>query len=512
MGLVYCELIRGNSESFVGGLLDAISDPDEQAANGAVLFLTLLAEEYPIQDVRPLMKTLIGKLRRLPNSHVKSRAGILSIFAIISAQSPDDVIDELIQGDKSFCDVNSLYTHIWRHLAPKPFIGEQFWKILREKICFGEIFSDCTTLYNGRRPSKIKIVELDFLGALCAALEVVPRLSAEVIKEDLAQYLSLLIGRWAMLIDASFPLTQFGSSKASTTTPSIIMADLLKLILQKIHLLSASKKARELPNTNTEDRITTQIVCKGLKSVINAIAVDDMKFLCELTKAQMKHLNDLSSWEADLATISILSDTMVILSQSLKSSNDQNEADTLLNIMKKLSSICECSTTMTTVKFIAINGLGNLFLPPEIRCLVDVDDVFKSLLELFLSILRGSQEDLILSEAFHGITKVVRNSVKPPMSSFRKPIFQMATTFFQKANPATRKSSVEVITVLSANFRDDEDKEDFVEELHRNLLDVLICLADNDKEVKHAAQDVLLSIAPLMVGDCAQLIKKHAKR
>ena len=98
------------------------------------------------------------------------------------------------------------------------------------------------------------------------------------------------------------------------------------------------------------------------------------------------------------------------------------------------------------------------------------------------------------------------------MSSFRKPIFQMATTFFQKANPATRKSAVEVITVLSVNFRDDEDKEDFVEELHRNLLDVLICLADNDKDVKHAAQDVLLSIAPLMVDDCALLIKKHAKR
>ena len=52
----------------------------------------------------------------------------------------------------------------------------------------------------------------------------------------------------------------------------------------------------------------------------------------------------------------------------------------------------------------------------------------------------------------------------------------MATTFFQKANPATRKSAVEVITVLSVNFRDDEDKEDFVKELHRNLLDVLICL------------------------------------
>ena len=43
-------------------------------------------------------------------------------------------------------------------------------------------------------------------------------------------------------------------------TPSIIMGDLLKLFLRKTQFLAANKKATQLPNTVTSDRITTQVI------------------------------------------------------------------------------------------------------------------------------------------------------------------------------------------------------------------------------------------------------------
>ena len=99
-------------------------------------------------------------------------------------------------------------------------------------------------------------------------------------------------------------------------------------------------------------------------------------------------LDDGNCWESDLAALSILSDSMAILTKSLKSSNNEQEATVLKKIIKKLSKVCVDTDSHTTIKFIALNGLGNLFFPTEADTLLESREISVELLKLFLAILR----------------------------------------------------------------------------------------------------------------------------
>ena len=136
--------------------LDAISDPDEQASNGAVLFLTLLIKEHSVDDVPRFIKSLITKLRSITTGRSKCRAGILALITIAATQNPTAVLEELLQNDASFCERNTVLGEIWRKLGSQNVTGENVWNILRDKITNTETFSIANALYtNSRRSSKV---------------------------------------------------------------------------------------------------------------------------------------------------------------------------------------------------------------------------------------------------------------------------------------------------------------------------------------------------------------------
>ena len=81
---------------------DALTDPDEQASNGAVLFLNIILKKHELtrqHEMQQFVKSLLVKLRLIHGqSHRnKCRAGILSLFAIASSQQPDLSIDQLLE-------------------------------------------------------------------------------------------------------------------------------------------------------------------------------------------------------------------------------------------------------------------------------------------------------------------------------------------------------------------------------------------------------------------------------
>ena len=54
------------------------------------------------------------------------------------------------------------------------------------------------------------------------------------------------------------------------------MADLVRAFLQRSKYLLASKKAHNLPNSIKMERITTQEVCTGLRSILDAVATENL--------------------------------------------------------------------------------------------------------------------------------------------------------------------------------------------------------------------------------------------
>ena len=131
------------------------------------------------------------------------------------------------------------------------------------------------------------------------------------------------------------------------------MADLIQCYLQKCKLLSAAKKARNLPDPIKQDRITTQQVCGGLRSILEAISQESFEKAIVIIQ---RLLNDLSknfgqkSWESDLCYVSLLCDSISILLKAMKSQTN-DEKTLLLQIIDELKVICK-EAGSTPVNFV----------------------------------------------------------------------------------------------------------------------------------------------------------------
>ena len=194
-------------------MTDGISDIDEQAANGAVLFLTLLVKEHSVADVPLVIKSLISKLQTLHQNRVKCRTGILALISIAATQKPQEVISELLRNETNFSEKNSTMSEIWRKLGGQNITGETVWNILKQKIEQTETFSLADTFSNARRNSKVKIVDVRFLALISAGREVISQVESKVLISSLPDTIATLFSRWAMVLDATFPLTAVGSAQ-----------------------------------------------------------------------------------------------------------------------------------------------------------------------------------------------------------------------------------------------------------------------------------------------------------
>lgn len=87
-------------------ILDSLSDPDEQAANGAVLFLNIILKHHEIQteaEMSQFVKSLLVKLRLVRGQQrSKCHAGILSLFVIAANQQPVMTINKLLENRDQF--------------------------------------------------------------------------------------------------------------------------------------------------------------------------------------------------------------------------------------------------------------------------------------------------------------------------------------------------------------------------------------------------------------------------
>ena len=130
-----------------------------------MLFLTLIVKEHSVSDVSRFIRSIISKLRSIASSRAKCRAGLLALVSIAATQSPLMVIDELLQNESAFAELNrtnSVSGEIWRKLGGQNVTGEQVWDILREKITNTETFSLSNAMYGGsRRSSKVNIQSLE---------------------------------------------------------------------------------------------------------------------------------------------------------------------------------------------------------------------------------------------------------------------------------------------------------------------------------------------------------------
>lgn len=285
------------------------------------------------------------------------------------------------------------------------------------------------------------------------------------------------------------------------------MVDLIRCYVNRVKLPLTAKKTSQLPNSLQVERLTTQEVCTGLRSVMETLASENMDTFESVVKCILESIKQhgLNTWEADLCKISILSDSIKILTKSLKKTNDQSN-QLLITIIDTITVICRDRKSHSTLKLITLNGLGGLANLPENND--DYAQLVMNLIDVFIDMLddKADVDDLIISETLKATQRLLLNAPSQftlGMASQAK-LLTLCRLYSTRTNSQTRKSALELLGQL-AQIKDGALKD----ELTGSLFSVLLALADSDEQVRCSAQLALVAISNLLSTTCAELITKH---
>lgn len=255
------------------------------------------------------------------------------------------------------------------------------------------------------------------------------------------------------------------------------MADLIRAFLQRSKYLLASKKAHNLPNSIKMERITTQEVCTGLRSILEAVATENLDAIKAVVDVLLAELSEIPAvnWESDLCRVTILCDTIAIFTKQLKTNEDKEISEQLTKIIQKLISITKSKRTHSTLKLIILNGFGNLYLPPDAFEVKILEKLMTSLVELFINLLDADSDDILLSEALRATKQLLINMEKVPISNYRSKLFSICRQFATRTNHVTRRNALELISTLNQNL---DEGEDTTKDVKETFFLVLLSLAD----------------------------------
>ena len=152
---------------------------------------------------------------------------------------------------------------------------------------------------------------------------------------------------------------------------------------------------------------------------MESLSSESMETMESVVKSILSDITQhgLNTWEADLCKISILSDSITILTKSIKSTKTPSEQTKklLIDVLDKITVICRDKKSHSTLKLITLNGLGGLNMPDECQDYGtrNLDEILTSLTDLFGEMLFGSDvDDLILSETLKATQRLLLNAPK----------------------------------------------------------------------------------------------------
>ena len=156
-------------------------------------------------------------------------------------------------------------------------------------------------------------------------------------------------------------------------------------------------------------------VCAGLRIVLESLSSESNETMQSLIRSILAEItaHGLNSWEADLCKISILSDSITILTKSIKSDDSSETKELLISVLDKITVICRDKKSHSTLKLITLNGLGALSMPDKCENYGSrsLSEIVTSLIDLFIEMLSSSEvDDLILSETMKSAQRLLLNA------------------------------------------------------------------------------------------------------
>jgi hypothetical protein len=150
------------------------------------------------------------------------------------------------------------------------------------------------------------------------------------------------------------------------------------------------------------------------------------------------------------------------------------------------------------VRMLVIRGLGNIASIPDEQMKKHSTTVLSAMMTGMDD--RDDPTDLITLEAMRGLSKVL---AKVEEESVRQILINIALRIrpcFEKDKPAVRAAAIQLFGTLS-RFGDGPSQAPFSEQIHANLVSLLLHLNDEHKEVRDSCKAALRSLGPLVESE-----------
>jgi hypothetical protein len=150
------------------------------------------------------------------------------------------------------------------------------------------------------------------------------------------------------------------------------------------------------------------------------------------------------------------------------------------------------------VRMLVIRGLGNVASIPDEQMKKHSTTVLSAMMTGMDD--RDDPSDLITLEAMRGLSKVLAKVEEESVRQILINISLRIRPCFEKEKPAVRAAAIKLFGNLS-RFGDGPSKAPFSEQIHTNMVSLLLHLNDGDQEVRDACKSALRQLGPLFESE-----------
>ena len=147
------------------------------------------------------------------------------------------------------------------------------------------------------------------------------------------------------------------------------------------------------------------------------------------------------------------------------------------------------------VRMLVIRGLGNVASIPDEQMKKHSTTVLSAMMTGMDD--RDDPNDLITLEAMRGLSKVLAKVEEESVRQILINISLRIRPCFEKDKPAVRAAAIKLFGNLS-RFGDGPSRDPFAEQIHANMVSLLLHLNDEHAEVRDACKEALRELGPLL--------------
>lgn len=466
---------------FVVPLLEGLLDREPDSAGGACVVLIgifrLRGEELG-GEVETLVEALRVKLAAI--AHDRTYTGVLRAMRTYAAHHLIPVVKKLMAYDLPY---DKQVVSMWHSLASEEALAKPIMEHMLDILNTGRPYEERESGNRGQ-PSR-KFATVPPRKATCALRELmVVEETERLVESNYANILAAVLTRIASAAD----IVREGKEPGPPAIADAVQCFREFIVRSKSEFLSQA-----LDETNEWQALDSQETYTAPFTTISAAVckhrADQVPRLVEIFDEVLKRVYDSQR---------VVSAAVFAEFINQQCGGDLSHISKLKNgLLTKLVDPCH------VVRMLCIRGLGNLASVP--------DDQMKKHCTTALSAMMAGMDDRddprddITLEAMKGLSKILAKVEEDNIRAILINISLRIRPCFEKDKPPVRAAAIRLFGDLS-KFGDGPSKAPFLEQVHANMVSLLLHLNEADQEVKKACKSALKMLGPLLGSEKTNLM------